>query len=607
MANRSDRTNTATARTKSAAGDSGGTEQERTTRTATPPDWLARLGPFALLIGVIVVVFGQTATFDFAPIDDAVLVTSNPLYNPTSMEHVWRPWREPVLHLYMPVTYTFYAIEAAMSQPFAGAGKSAFNPAVFHIGNLLLHCCNASLVLILAQLITGNRLAALLAALFFALHPLQAESVAWISETKGILCNCFCLAGLALLVYRIRREQLSQANWWALYAGMNLAFILALLSKPLAIVVVPIAWIISVGFLQRSALISALELVPSAAVAVLISIIAKRAQGDELLTFIPPAAMRPLIAGDTVAFYLYKLLLPFALTVDYARSPESILPTTWIWVAWLAPVALFAALALLPHRKTWLWALAIFVVSILPVSGLVSFLFQMYSTVSDRYVYLAMLGPSLAIAWFFTFYARPNLVVGFVVLLSGLALLSSQQVATWKTAESLLGHALRVTPTGYLSRSCLGNYYADAGRPQEAIEHLLRAAELRPDSVAVQHKLGGALVAAGRFSEAIPRFQEVARLKPDYAEGHNDLGVAFGKAKRPQEAIAAFEQAIQLKPEDVDFHTHLMIAYAQANEREQAMQAAERSIELARSQGNQQLAADLEAWLRKYRANQPQR
>ena len=119
-------------------------------------------------------------------------------------------------------------------------------------------------------------------------------------------------------------------------------------------------------------------------------------------------------------------------------------------------------------------------------------------------------------------------------------------------------------------------------------------------------RLGSVLIADGRVAEAIPHFQEVVRLKPDYAEGHNDLGVAFGKANRPREAIEAFGQAIRLKPDDVDFRTHLMIAYAQANERERAILAAEESIELARSHGNAQQVADLEAWLQNYRATQSQ-
>ncbi|HVU86067.1 MAG TPA: tetratricopeptide repeat protein [Pirellulales bacterium] len=563
------------------------------------------LGPCALVVGAIVIVYGQVVSFDFAPIDDSHLVTSNPLYQPVSLEHLWQPWAEPVLHLYMPVTYTFYALEAAISQQQSRDGQYTFHPAVFHAGNLLLHCLNACLVLLIARWLTEHGVAALLAALFFALHPLQAEAVAWISETKGILCNFFCLTGLAILIYRQRFLQARPPAAWVAYAAMNVAFLFGLLAKPAAIAVIPIAWLIAVGFLQRSAVRSALELAPSATVAVLISVVAKRAQGDELLWFIPPANMRPLIAGDTIAFYLVKLVCPLGLTVDYARTPEAVLQTRWIWLAWIVPVFLAGALALLPHRRLWLTALAIFIVGVAPVSGLVSFVFQAFSTVSDRYVYLSMLGPSLAIAWFFTLYAQPRWIAACGVLLAGLALLSAQQTSTWKSATSLFAQAAATQHAGYLTESSQGNWFADAGNTEEAVEHLSRAAEIQPKSFSVRHKLGAVFLNAGHPSEAIPYFQEVVRLKPDYAEGHNDLGVALGKANRPQEATAAFQEAIRLKPNDIDFHTHLMIACAQAKRREEAIRAAEGAIELARAQKQPQMAAKVEAWLRNYRASPP--
>lgn len=420
-----------------------------------------------------------------------------------------------------------------------------------------------------------------------------------------MLCNLFCLLGLALQIYRLQNEGQGKTFASVLYAGMNLAFFLALLSKPSAIVVIPIAWIIAVGILRKPVLISALELTPGAAVAVIISVVAKQAQGNELLSFIPTLGQRPLIAGDAIAFYLYKLFFPFALSVDYARTPESIVQGAWIWWAWLVPAGLAGALALLPHKRFWLISLAIFVVALLPVSGLVSFLFQYYSTVSDRYVYLAMLGPSLAVAWFFTFYPRPQLILGFAVLLGGMTLLSSRQAATWKSAETLYEHALAITPAGFLTQSGLGSFYADAGQTREAIKHLTFAAEIKPDSSGVHHKLGTVLIGAGRVREAIPHFQDVVRLKPDWAEAHNDLGVALGKAGRPAEAIEEIQQAIRRKPEELEFHTNLMVAYSKADRRDEAIATAEQAIELARSQGQAPMAANIEAWLRNYRATKP--
>ncbi|HEY1600748.1 MAG TPA: tetratricopeptide repeat protein [Pirellulales bacterium] len=479
------------------------------------------------------------------------------------------------------------------------AGHGHFDPSVYHAGDVILHGLNACLVLIILKLLTANVGAALLGALLFALHPLQVESVAWISETKGLLGNFFCLSGLALQVGRFRWQHVSKTAGWALCAGMNLAFILALLSKPSTMAMIPIAWLIQIGFLRRSIMLTTLELLPAAIAAAAISIVTKLAQGDELLEFIPPLAMRPLIAGDAIAFYLGKLVMPFSLTVDYGRSPEFVLETNWIRFAWLVPVGLAAGLALLPYRRFWLLSLAIFVIGFLPVSGVISFVFQYYSTVSDRYVYLSMFGVSLAVAWFFTVQRRPLLIVAFSVVLCVLAVLSIRQGMTWRSSETLYAHATSVTRNGYLTQSGLGNLYADTGRQHEAIEHLEQAAALKPNSGAVHHKLGAALLEVGRADDAVEQFREAARLMPDNAVARTDLGVALGKAGRSQEAIEEFERVLQGQPDDVETLVNLVVAYARAGRRADALAAAQRARTLARTQRNMRLLLNIEGWLEK--------
>src|SRR5262249_8156321 len=135
-----------------------------------------------------------------------------------------------------------------------------------------------------------------------------------------------------------------------------------------------------------------------------------------------------------------------------------------------------------PHRRAWLCALAIFVLGILPASGIVPFFFQYYSTVADRYAYLAMLGPSIAVGWFFTWYDRRMRSTAFAAWLVVLAVLSFRQAAVWESADSLYAHALAVNPDSYLCEVGLGGRLVDSGQPQQAIEHLQHAVELKPDS-----------------------------------------------------------------------------------------------------------------------------
>src|SRR5206468_1327381 len=120
------------------------------------------------------------------------------------------------------------------------------------------------------------------------------------------------------------------------------------------------------------------------------------------VTGIVPAPLwaRPLIVGDSLAFYLYKLLFPIRLGVDYGHRPEAMLRETWFYFAWLVPAVVAVLVWLARRRAPWLAAAAFaFVLAILPVSGLATSLFQFTSTVADHYLYLAMIGPAMAFAF----------------------------------------------------------------------------------------------------------------------------------------------------------------------------------------------------------------
>src|SRR5207302_490970 len=115
------------------------------------------------------------------------------------------------------------------------------------------------------------------------------------------------------------------------------------------------------------------------------------------------------IAGDALAFYLYKFVCPTALTLDYARKPAWMINHVWFYWTWLAPAGAAAAIRLWRPGRRWLGAAALLLLAgLLPVLGLVPFEFQGYSTVADHYMYLAMLGPSLAGAWLLARYPGPT-------------------------------------------------------------------------------------------------------------------------------------------------------------------------------------------------------
>jgi hypothetical protein len=193
-----------------------------------------------LLVAAVLAVFGQVAGHEFLIYDDEPHLLENPRLNPVTWQNVGRFWIEPsYFGLYIPLSYTFFAAEAAL------AGKP-LDPTVFHLGSLALHLACVLLVFTILRRLLHHDGAACAAALLFGLHPVQVESVAWISETRGLLCALFSLVAIwQLEIWEGRRQNAESRNpeipnpqSAALhYALATVAFILALLSKPAAVAV----------------------------------------------------------------------------------------------------------------------------------------------------------------------------------------------------------------------------------------------------------------------------------------------------------------------------------------------------------------------------------
>jgi protein O-mannosyl-transferase len=163
--------------------------------------------------------------------------------------------------------------------------------------------------------------------------------------------------------------------------------------------------------------------------------------------------------------------------------------------------------------------------------------------------------------------------------------------------------ALRLDPDCVDAHNNLGNALANADRLPEAIEHYQEALRLNPDYANAHNNLGAALVDSGRLTEAIEHYRQALQLDPDYTDAHNNLGNALAKAGRLQEAIEHYQQALRLKPGYAYVYFNLALAYSRMKQSSEAVSAAEKGLELARSQGQQAQAEQIEMWLNSYRAN----
>ena len=146
----------------------------------------------------------------------------------------------------------------------------------------------------------------------------------------------------------------------------------------------------------------------------------------------------------------------------------------------------------------------------------------------------------------------------------------------------------------------LGLACEQLGRPREAMGHYKKAVQLRPQYVAARYNLGLLLQEAGLLQAALDQYEEAVRIKPDFAQAHCNLGVLLASAGRFDEAIPHLEEGARLDP-DAGTYINLVDAYAQTGRRAEAIEAAEKAIRLAREDGHDEMAEQIETWLNGFR------
>jgi tetratricopeptide (TPR) repeat protein len=538
---------------------------------AAPPRYL-----MALLMFISLAVYGRVCGHAFLSWDDPQNVVSNRRVDPPTWQGVAESWRHSYRGRYTPVAYTFFAAEAAVSHRLADTVAASLNPAVFHAGSLLLHVlCVLLVYVILRHLLHGQDSesaaagragwyavdgAALIGALWFSLHPLQVESVAWISETRGLLCAMFSL--LAIWQYLHCGQASGPKSAVARYLFATFCFGLALLSKPAAVAVPLLAAALDMGLLRRPLRQTLLNLAPWLALAAAVALATHRLQPGASSPAMPSLWASPLLAGKAILFYGMKTLVPWPLSTDYRDTPQWMMQQAWLPLAALAPLGLLGALAVGKARHIALTCAAVFVLWLLPILGRATFDFQWISTVADRYAYLALLGPALGLAWLVKHYWRPWVVVAAVAVLGLYAVLSSMQVSYWHDTGALFAHVLEVNPRSAVARYHLGVLLVQNGKHVEATDQFRKALAQRPDLVEIHLALGSALVAADDNRAAQDVLRGAAERFPHSSTVRNALAAVLVRLEAGDEAERQYREVLRIQPDNVDAHLGLgMLQY----------------------------------------------
>jgi len=478
--------------------------------------------------------------------DDAYIINNELLTAPHGWQRIWFSLDSP--SQYFPLTYSTFRIEHALW---------GLNTTGYHWVNLLFHVGNALLVwAVLARLrVPGSWFAAAI----FALHPVQVESVAWITERKNVLMSFFFLltlvAWIAFVDNRTRRQ-------WIFYC-LGLFFYLLALSAKATACTLPAALFLILWLQKKPMTVRRLmQIIPFVVLGAGMGLLAiwweRYHQGTNraVFTFLSPIE-RMLVASRAVWFYLGKIFWPSNLTFIYPRwniSPADLFDYIWLLAGLAACVAIYFLRRYFGRSVEV--AAAFFVATLSPVLGFIMLFTFRYTFVADHYQYLACIGPiALASAGIvglsdkFTQY-RTVIVSAALLVVACLGTLTWRQAATYTDIDTLWRTTLARNPECWMAHTNIGLVLFQKGQIDDAISHYRSALQMQPDWWDAEYNLGTALSAKGQVDEAILHCEKAVSMRPTDPDAQVSLANLLLQKGRSDEAIAHYQKAITVRPDD---------------------------------------------------------
>lgn len=469
--------------------------------------WIA-----AVLI-ITAVVFAGVGQLEFQMHwDDHEQVVNNSTIKEFSAENLKKMFSDYVIGMYQPLTSLSYALDYQIGGLDAGR---------FHNTNLLLHLLNVFLVWLLGRKLFGRIDAATALALLFAIHPMQAETVYWISTRSNLLFTAFFIGGL--LAYRQYQEQ-NKKGMYLLALGFML---LSCLSKSMAVTFPLVLLALDYLFGKEKWMRAAIGKIPFFVLSLIFGVVAlSYTDSSEIeLDAVAGPLERVAFIFYSLNFYIAQAIVPVNLSAAHYFPSGNALP---IWY-YLSPITLIAAalpgILIKSIRRPYFFGLAFFVVTI----ALVVLVPGRRTIVSERYVYLPYIGLLFALITLLLHLlkdrqTKPALNIKLLIIAGLLAIpagaITASRKAIWTNSNTLFIDVIEKYPENYHGYAVLGLFHL-SGNNAEA---------------------------------ALPFFKSAIERKPDFNEGHYNLGIIYGNhLQQPEQALNAYDRAIEIQPGEAKY------------------------------------------------------
>lgn len=505
-----------------------------------------------VIFGFALVLYLPTGLFGFINWDDPAYVYKNEaVLEPAGIWRIWSTTEMPENATNWPLVFTTFWLEYRLTSG---------DPGVFHLTNAFLHALASGLAFWMLLELGAGRGTAFVAATLFAVHPVQIESVAWVTERKNVLSGVFFFAAMGEY-FRYRRlgngRRYSLAVVW---------YLLALLSKS-SVVALPLLWILAdrlvfdgtwrIASLRRAA-IPVLLSAASALLALNVDVVASRTL---------PIAHRPFAMATAVWFYLGKLVNPSEIIPIYERWQIDPLQPIW-WVSLFGALLLLALVFWYRRRMDALsiWGLCYFLFMLLPVSGIKPFGYMNYTFVADHFVYLPSLGIFLIIGQGLSLLQRLQTarlarlapwIIGLAVV--SLAFKTLTQIWVWKDDETFWEYTKAASPATahdvFATAAFRNDDYAAAA------ENLRTVIEHRPNDVHALTSLGQCLFRSGDWQQGLRYMHQAVEVAPDDWASNFNLGKAYANLGEYLRAEVYFYRAYELDQKHLATRVELAFVY----------------------------------------------
>ena len=536
-----------------------------------------------LLFLAVFAVYGQTTGFAFNNYDDPPYVTENPpVARGLSAEGLVWAFTTGHTGMWHPVTWLSHMLDVTLF---------GMKPAGHHLVNVVLHALSAILLFAFLRGATQQTGRSLVVALFFALHPLNVETVAWVSQRKSVLSAFFFMLTLLAWLGHVRGRRGAGPAAWVFYA-------LGLMAKPMLVTLPALLLLLDVWPLRRLGL-GWKRLVLEKWPFFLLTC------ASLFMLLFPPVKVDTADLPQTVSLltvqhglanylsYLGLLAWPWPLGVLY---PKPLTVPAWDWVGGLV-VLLGVTWWLFRRGRTrpdslvgWLWFAGV----LFPVVGVVPM--GAPQGIADRYAYLPAIGLFIALVWAWRGKVWMGAGVAGVVAVvwAGVA---SIQTGYWRNSLTLWSHTAAITPAnptllinhgaalfaaGHLSEAeaCflrlealapqesraslnLAVIYERQGKLAQAVEAAGRSVDLAPGDYRARSNYASLLTTSGQAGKAEEQLQIVIKQHPDFAGSWINLGILHVEAGRIAEAAKCFEQALAIQPDSAAARQNLELARRQ--------------------------------------------